>query len=69
MLPAAEMVHWFFAAGILLVGLCLLCEAIVGSEVWRMSTIAYGSSSWCSTIDRRMTWRMRSWVAVRYSTL
>jgi hypothetical protein len=34
--PAAEMVHWFFAAGILLVGLCLLCEAIVGTEVWRM---------------------------------
>jgi len=30
------MVHWGFAAGILLVGLCLLCEAIVGPEVWRM---------------------------------
>jgi hypothetical protein len=36
MLPHAEMVHWAFAAGILLVGLCLLCEAIVGQEVWRM---------------------------------
>ena len=36
MLPHAEMVHWAFAAGILLVGLCLLCEAIVGEEVWRM---------------------------------
>jgi hypothetical protein len=36
MLPHAEMVHWGFAAGILLVGLCLLCEAIVGPEVWRM---------------------------------
>jgi hypothetical protein len=36
MQPAAEMIHWAFAAGILLVGLCLLCEAIVGAEVWRM---------------------------------
>jgi hypothetical protein len=35
MQPRAEMVHWFFGAGILFVGLCLLCEAIVGSEVWR----------------------------------
>ena len=35
MLPHAEMVHWAFAAGILFVGLCLLCEAIVGQEVWR----------------------------------
>jgi hypothetical protein len=34
--PHAEFVHWFFAAGILFVGLCLLCEAIVGSEVWHM---------------------------------
>jgi hypothetical protein len=29
------MVHWLFGAGILFVGLCLLCEAIVGTEVWR----------------------------------
>ena len=36
MLPAAEMVHWLFATGILLIGLCLLSEAVVGSEVWRM---------------------------------
>src|SRR5690349_8368933 len=36
MQPRAEMVHWFFGAGILFVGLCLLCEAIVGTEVWRM---------------------------------
>jgi hypothetical protein len=36
MLPHAEMVHWAFGAGILLVGLCLLCEAIVGPEVWGM---------------------------------
>ena len=38
MQPHAEMVHWAFAAGILFVGLCLLCEAIVGTEVWRMRT-------------------------------
>ena len=36
MLPHSEMVHWGFATGILFVGLCLLCEAIVGTEVWRM---------------------------------
>jgi hypothetical protein len=36
MQPRAEMVHWLFAAGILFVGLCLLSEAIVGTEVWRM---------------------------------
>jgi len=36
MLPHAEMVHWGFAAGILLVGLCLLAEAVVGEEVWQM---------------------------------
>jgi hypothetical protein len=36
MLPHAEMIHWAFAAGILLVGLCLLSEAIVGQEVWQM---------------------------------
>ncbi len=36
MLPQAEMVHWLFAAGILLVGLCLLAEAIVGREVWQL---------------------------------
>jgi hypothetical protein len=35
MQPRAEMVHWLFGAGILFVGLCLLCEAIVGTEVWR----------------------------------
>ena len=34
--PHAEMVHWFFAAGILFIGACLLCEAIVGREVWQM---------------------------------
>jgi hypothetical protein len=33
--PKAEMVHWFFAVGILLIGLCLLSEAVVGREVWR----------------------------------
>jgi hypothetical protein len=38
MQPRAEMVHWLFATGILFVGLCLLCEAIVGEEVWRKRT-------------------------------
>ena len=36
MQPPAEMVHWLFGAGILFVGLCLLCEAVVGREVWQL---------------------------------
>ena len=35
MKPPAEHVHWMFATGFLLLGLCLLAEAIVGEEVWR----------------------------------
>src|SRR6266699_239544 len=35
MQPPAEMVHWLFATGLLVLGLCLLSEAIVGTEVWR----------------------------------
>jgi hypothetical protein len=36
MQPPAEHVHWLFATGFLLLGLCMLAEAIVGTEVWRM---------------------------------
>jgi hypothetical protein len=35
MQPPAEFVHWMFATGFLLLGLCLLAHAIVGDEVWR----------------------------------
>ncbi len=35
MQPHAEMVHWLFASGLLVLGLCLLAEVIVGPEVWR----------------------------------
>jgi hypothetical protein len=34
MQPEAEFVHWLFATGFLVLGLCLLAEALVGSEVW-----------------------------------
>jgi hypothetical protein len=34
MKPPAEMVHWLFAVGFLLLGLFLLAEAIVGRDVW-----------------------------------
>ena len=34
MQPEAEMVHWLFAAGFLLLALCLLAEALVGRDVW-----------------------------------
>jgi hypothetical protein len=33
--PPAEHVHWLFATGFLLLGLCLLAEVAVGTEVWR----------------------------------
>jgi hypothetical protein len=34
LMPQAEMVHWWFASGFLLLGLVLLAEGIVGREVW-----------------------------------
>jgi hypothetical protein len=33
--PRAEIVHWLFATGFLLLGLLLLAEAVVGVEIWR----------------------------------
>ncbi|HEX4521130.1 MAG TPA: hypothetical protein VH063_16230 [Gaiellaceae bacterium] len=36
MQPHAEFVHWFFASGVLLLGLVLVAQAVVGDEVWRM---------------------------------
>ena len=35
MAPRAEIVHWLFATGFLLLGLLLLAESIVGPAVWR----------------------------------
>src|SRR4029078_11475043 len=32
--PPAEHVHWLFATGFLLLGVCLLARAVVGDEVW-----------------------------------
>jgi hypothetical protein len=34
-MPPAEHVHWLFATGFLILGLCLLAEAVVGTEAWR----------------------------------
>ncbi|HYX88399.1 MAG TPA: hypothetical protein VE753_03430 [Gaiellaceae bacterium] len=34
MQPPAEFVHWMFATGFLLLGLCLLARALVGEAVW-----------------------------------
>jgi len=33
-MPQAEMVHWWFASGVLMVALLLFAEAIVGPDVW-----------------------------------
>ncbi len=32
--PPSEHVHWMFATGLLLCGLCLFAEALVGGDVW-----------------------------------
>jgi hypothetical protein len=34
MQPEAEFVHWLFATGFLVLGVCLLAEAVVGPDVW-----------------------------------
>jgi hypothetical protein len=34
LMPRAEMVHWWFATGFLMLGLLLLAEALVGPEAW-----------------------------------
>jgi hypothetical protein len=36
MQPPAEHVHWLFATGFLMLGLCLAAEAVVGTAVWRL---------------------------------
>jgi len=34
--PKAEFVHWLFGVGLLVLGLIMVAEALVGPEVWRM---------------------------------
>ena len=34
--PHAEIVHWLFATGVLVLGLIMVAQAIVGPEVWAM---------------------------------
>ena len=34
LIPRPEHVHWWFATGFLMLGLCLLARAIVGVDVW-----------------------------------
>jgi hypothetical protein len=36
MMPRAEMVHWWFASGFLLLALLLAAQVVVGPEVWAM---------------------------------
>ena len=33
-IPPAEHVHWWFATGFLILGLCLIARAVVGPDVW-----------------------------------
>jgi hypothetical protein len=33
-IPPSEHVHWWFATGVLILGICQLARAIVGPEVW-----------------------------------
>jgi hypothetical protein len=46
--PAAEHVHWMFAAGFLGLGVMMLAEAVVGEEVWRRR--AWRAYLWPSTL-------------------
>ena len=48
MMPPAEHVHWLFATGFLALGLFLLAEAIVGTEVWQKRP--WRSYLWPSTM-------------------
>jgi FtsH-binding integral membrane protein len=34
LIPPSEHVHWWFATGLVILGLCLLTQSIVGDEVW-----------------------------------
>ena len=34
--PHAEIVHWWFGTGVLVLGLIMVAEGIVGREVWQM---------------------------------
>jgi hypothetical protein len=36
MMPRAEMVHWWFASGFLMLGMLLLAQLVVGPDVWAM---------------------------------
>lgn len=36
LMPPPEHVHWWFATGFLLLGLCLVARAIVGVDVWEL---------------------------------
>jgi hypothetical protein len=36
LMPPAEMVHWWFATGFLVLGLLLVAESVVGHEIWAL---------------------------------
>jgi hypothetical protein len=63
MLPRAETAHWLFAAGFLFLGLVLLAEAIVGSELFRRR--AWRAYLWPSLALLAGAWL---WVIAAFST-
>jgi hypothetical protein len=63
MLPRAEIAHWLFAAGFLFLGLVLLAEAIVGSDVFRRR--AWRGHLWPSLLLFAGLWL---WVIAVFST-
>ena len=67
MMPPAEHVHWWFATGFLILGLCLLSQAIVGAEVWNRR--AWRRYLWPSVVFLMGVWMWPVMVFFTNSTI
>ncbi len=66
-MPPAEHVHWWFATGFLILGLCLLAQAIVGEEVWNRR--AWRRYLWPSVVFLMGVWMWPVMVFFTNSTI
>ncbi len=67
MMPPAEHVHWWFATGFLILGLCLLSQVIVGAEVWNRR--AWRRYLWPSVVFLMGVWMWPVMVFFTNSTI